>query len=334
MPSYGEFSAFKTEVMTDLLKRFKRPNLIGVKILKKKPVAQKTAKWDIVEGSRNMGRYVSNGAEAPIRELTPRTRKSADIPLVKEKKVIDEDTKLFISKPGTQNQKYGEQAVADELEQLNRVIDNRHEQSIWQALTEGHLNIDQTDPPVKFFIDFEMSATHQIEKTGTARWSQTTTAKPFSDILTWKKLIARDTWENATDAYMNSTTMNNMLANTLEVQELLKYTYGNEFLKNGILARIAGVDITVYDISYKDKDNTVKYFIPDNRVIVLAKPNLGKAFIGPSEIPKKGGGTSVVTGKFAYSWNTKDPVDTWVLAGNRRLDVMQSPDQLVQVKVG
>jgi hypothetical protein len=327
MPSYGEFAALKSKTMTEIVKRFPRPNLIGAELFPENPLSSNVASWDVLSGTRSMARYVSTNAEAPVSELTARTRLSSELAFIKEKKTIDEATKNFIDKPGEFNVAYGEQAVADELEALDRKVENRREASRWLALTTGTLDINQSDPPVKFLIDYGMSATHKV--TASTLWSDLANAKPFTNLMTWKKTIAQDSWITPTDVYMNSTTMAYLVGNTKEIQDLLKYTVGEQLMKNGYVANIAGMNIHVYDVSYKDKTNTIKFFIPDGKVIMVAKQGLGKTFVGPSEIPSDGGSSSKVIGKFAYSWVTKDPVDTWILTGVRELPVIQNPDQLL-----
>jgi len=329
MASYGEFAALKSKTMTEIVKRFPRPNLIGASIFPETAINTKVAAWDVVSGSRSMARYVSPSSEAPVSELTARTRKTAELLYIKEKKTIDEQTKNFIDRPGEFNIPYGEQAIADELESLDRKVENRRELSRWLALTTGKLDINQFDPPVKFLVDYGVDSTHIVTKSGTAAWSDAANSRPFSDILDWKKLIERDSWVTATDAYMNSTTMDYLIKNTGQIQELLKYTVGDQFAKEGVLARLAGINLHVYDVSYKDKDNRVRYFIPDGKVAVLAKSGLGKTFVGPTDIPGDNGSSSKVIGKFSYSWTTKDPVDTWILVGVSEIPIIQNPDQLL-----
>lgn len=327
MPSYGEFSALKSKTMTEIVKRFPRPNLIGATIFPESPISTKVASWDVVTGTRSMARYVSPSSEAPVSELTARVRKSCELGTIKEKKTIDEMTKNFIDRPGEFNVPYGEQAIADELEALDRKVENRRELSRWLALTTGTLAIKQDDPPVQFLVDYGMTGTHKV--TASTLWTDAANSTPFSDLLAWKQLIERDSWVTPTDVYMNSTTMDYIMKNTKEIQELLKYTIGDQFAKEGVLARLAGMNLHVYDVSYKDKTNTVKYFIPDGKVIVVAKSGLGKTFVGPTDIPSDGSSATKVIGKFSYSWATKDPVDTWVLVGVSELPVIQNPDQLI-----
>lgn len=320
----GEFAALKTRTMTEIVKRFPRPQHIGRELFPERPVAGNVAAWDVVSGARNLGRYVSQGGEAYIRGLQSRSRKTAELALIKEKKVLDEQTKLFIDRPGAYDEPYGEQAIADELEALDRVVENRREASRWAALMNGQLDIRQTDPAVNFLVDYGVAATHKVTKTATARWSQNTTAKPLDDILAWKILVAEDSGVNATDVYMNSGVMRYLVDNS-DIRDLMKYTVGDQIARNGYITALAGVNITVYDTTYLDDSDAVQYMVPNNKILLVAKEGLGKTFVGPSDTPDSG----KVIGKFSYSWKTKDPVDTWILVGVRELPVIQNPDQLV-----
>ncbi len=313
--------------MTEIVRRFPRPQHIGAAFFPEKPIAGEIAGWDVVKGARNMARYVAQGGEAHVSTLLPRLRLSAATALIKEKKTIDEATKNFIDRPGAYDEPYGEQAITDELEALDRMIENRREASRWYALTNGQLDVSQSDPAVRFVVDYGMDATHKIAKTGTEKWNDLTNSKPMDDLLEWKILIAKDSGVNATDMYCNSTVMRYLVGNS-DIRDLLKYQVGDMLAKNGYITTLAGINITVYDTTYVDDNGDVQYYIPNDKVILVAREGLGKTFVSPTDVPV-GDTTKKVVGKFSYSWVTKDPVDTWMLVGVRELPVIQNPDQLV-----
>ncbi len=326
---YGELKVLQSRTMTEIVRRFPRPQMIGQQLFPEKPVAGNVAAWDVVTGARGLARYIAQGGEAHIRALTERTRNTAELALIKEKKVIDEATKNFIDRPGAFDQPYGDQAITDELEALDRLVENRREASRWYALMNGQLDIRQSDPAINFVVDYGINASHKVNKTGTERWSQNTTAKPLNDLLAWKILIAQDSGVSAGDVYMNSNTMIYLVDNS-DIRDLMKYTVGDQIARNGYITALAGVNITIYDTTYLDDSGNVQYMIPNDKTLIVAKDGLGKCFVGPSDIPGPTGvGTNKVVGKFSYSWSTKDPVDTWILVGVRELPVIQNPNQMV-----
>lgn len=329
MASVGEFYGLETKQMTEVVRRFPRPNLIGKALFPTSPSSTKSVYWDVVSGSRKLAKYSTVGAEAHISALEPRTRINTEVLYLREKKVIDEATKNFIDKIGQFDVPYGEQLLTDELEALDRMIENTKEKARWEALTTGKLHIQQVDPPIYMKIDYGFDSNH-LATAGTL-WSTTTSSNPLSDILDWKKLISRDSWVTPTDAYMNQTVMQYLVENSA-VQTLLQYTVGNDLARNGYISVLAGINLNVYDISYVNDDGTVAQFIPDTKFVMLAKTGMGKEFTGPIDVPTDTGAVTQI-GKVSYSWSTKDPVDTWILVGDSFMPAIQNPDQIVSATV-
>ena len=325
MSNVGEFYGLESRQMTEIVKRFPRPNLIGKALFPSAPSTTKSVYWDIVSGARTMAKYSVSGAEAHISALQPRTRVNTEVLYVREKKVIDEQTKNFIDKVGQFDVPYGEQLLTDELEALDRMTENTKEKARWEALTTGKLHVQQVDPPIQLKVDYGFTATHI--PTADVLWSTTATANPLSDILTYKKLISRDSWVTPTDAYCNSTIMQYLVENS-KIQTLLQYTVGNDLAKNGYISVLAGINLNVYDVSYVNDAGTVAQFIPDTKFVMIAKPGMGKEFTGPIDTPTDTGAVTKI-GKVSYSWSTKDPVDTWILVGDSFIPAIQNPDQIV-----
>lgn len=314
--------------MTEIVRRFPRPQHIGAELFPERPVAGNVAAWDVVTGARHLARYSAQGGEAYIRALKSKERHTAELTYIKEKKTIDEATKNFIDRPGEFDEPYGDQAITDELEELDRGVENRREASRWYGLTHGVLDINQIDPPIKFKVDYSLDSTHKPTLAGARKWTAASTSKPLDDILGWKILIAKDSGVTAGRGYLNSQVMRNLVANS-DIRDLLKYTVGDQLAKNGFITALAGISITVYDTTYTDDDDTVRSMITDDKFLLVAPLGLAKTFVGPSDVPVGDSGTRKVVGKFSYSWVTKDPVDTWVLVGVRELPVIQNPNQMV-----
>jgi len=325
MATLGEFAGLESRTMTETVRRFPRKNLVGAELFPVRPSATKSVYWDIVSGTRRLAKFVTPGAESHIDKLTPRTRVNTEVLYIAEKKVIDQNTKNFIDGIGKLDSTYGAQLIVDELEELDRIVENTKEWMRWEALAKGQIDVQQIDPALRLKVDYGITDTHK--DSADTLWSTTDSAKPLNDILGWKKLIARDSWVTADRAYCNSQAMIYLVENSA-VQTLLQYTVGNQLAESGFITRLGGLNITVYDVNYVDDSGTVQQFIPDSKFIVMAKEGLGKAFTGPQDVPS---GDSVRTeiGKVSYSWSTKDPVDTWIKVADSYMPAIQNPDQLV-----
>ena len=331
MPSAGELSAFNAQAMTDVVRRFPRPNLVGKTLFPEKPWALKTVTWEIVSGTRTRAKFSPKGSEAHISPLLPRSKVSTELLTIREKKTIDEATRQFIAKPGSYDQPYGDQAVADELESLDRMVENAREWARFQALVNGQLDIQQADPAYYVKVDYNFDSDHKA--TPSTLWSTTATATPLTDILDWRKLISRDTG-GVTDVqgYLNWTVMNYLVQNTA-VQTLLQYTVGNQLASEGSINRLGGVDLVVYDVNYVDDAGAVQQYIPDNKFLLIAKTGMGYEYVGPTDTPSDSGLPQTTIGKVAYSWTTKDPVDTWILVGTSFIPAIVNPDNIVSATI-
>lgn len=322
----GEFAALQTQTMTEIVRRFPRPEHILSPLFPDKPINGNVAVWDVVKGERKMAKYISLGSEAHIRALTGRQRKSSEVLYIKVKKVLDEQTINFIDKPGELNVAYGEQAITDELESLDRQVENLREFTAARILTTGKLDINYpgslgSSSDVRVSIDYGVDSTHL--STATTLWSTTASATPVEDILDWSKIIERDSWVTPTDGYLNRTVMNLILKNSA-VRDLIKYTFGQELAFTGQISRLANVNLHVYDRGWLDENgSTFRYFIPDDKFLLVAPDNLGSSFVAPARENNN------QPGKFARSWETEDPKNVWILVGKYELPVLQNPDQIL-----
>ena len=332
MPSVGEFAGLEARTMTETVRRFPPPKFAGEKLFEgPQPSITSKVYWDIVEGTRKLGKFSTVGAEAHVRALEPRKRVHTELLYVREKKVIDEATKNFIERVGEFDEPYGQQLLNDELEALNRVIENTKEWARWQAIVRGQLDVRQSDPPVYVKIDYGYKSSHKPTLTGTNKWSDTSNSKPLSNLLTWKRLISRDSWLTPARAYCSSQVMQYLVENS-NIQTLIQYTVGNQLAQNGYLTVLAGLDITVYDVSYVDDDGNVQQFVPDDKFVVVAREAIGKEITGPQDVPTDNGVKTMI-GKISYSWVTKDPVDTWILVGDSFIPAIQQPDGIVSATI-
>ncbi len=203
-----ELSILKHQVMTALVKKFPTPQFIGKVFFPEKPIDTDTAKWDEVHQNRDMADYVVPDGESNIVKRLGVIQRSATVASLKEKKQLKGSTMAWLRKPGTEHEQYGEQAVRDELADLDSRLEFRREWARWQALT-GTLTVNQEK--VKFVVDYGIDSSHK-PTVGTA-WSDVS-ADILGDLTAWKQLIQQDSGEQATTVYLNTIVMNYLIKNT------------------------------------------------------------------------------------------------------------------------
>jgi len=333
MPSVGEFAGLESRTMTETVRLFPAKQQVGKELFRRTvPSTSKSVYWDVVEGSRKLAKFSSPGAEAHIQPLEPRKRVNTEVLYIREKKTLDEQTKNFIDKVGAFDEPYGQTLLTEELDSLNRTVENTMEWLRWEAIVNGQIDIQQTEPAIKLKVDYSFSSTHKVAKTGTGKWSDTTNSKPLSDLLTWRRLVSRDSWLTANRGFCNSQVMQYMVENST-IQTLIQYTVGDQLARNGYITTLAGVDITVYDVNYKNSAGTVVQYIPDTKFILTTTDEFSKEFQGPIDVPASDDSVRTEMGKVSYSWVTKDPVDTWILVGASTMPAIQIVDAIVAASI-
>lgn len=158
------------------------------------------------------------------------------------------------------------------------------------ATTNGHPVIGISSNGVSYAYDYDpngtYASTHYVKNTGTAVWTDTTNAKPITDLINAKKAL-KALGQNPEYALMNSTTFN-MLFNNAEVRNTILITNPNASLGNMVLSDAdiiavikarTGLTIVVYDKMYEE--GGVAYpFYPNNKVTLLPSGALGSTWFG------------------------------------------------------
>ena len=332
MPYLGEFYGLTTRQMTETVRLFPTKEYVGRQLFSgPQPVAAKTAAWDVVEGARTLAPFGVKATEAHIQKLKKRKRITSELLHINEKKAIDEATRHFVERIGEFDEPYGEQMLTDELADLVRTVENTKEWARWYAMTRGKLDIVQEDPALQISIDYGFTASHLPEKTGTGRWTDQANSTPLSDLLTWRRLISRDSWLTPGKAFLTSVGMQHLVEND-NIQTLLQYTIGNQIGAEGVITRLAGIDLTVYDVNYVDSAAVVQQFIPDDMLVMVAREPIGREFMGQVDV-KDGEAVRTQMGLSSYSFSTDDPVDIWMVVKDAWLPAIQIPDGIVAARI-
>lgn len=320
--AYGEYTILQHKVMTELVKKFPTPQFIGKAMFPERPIDSNTAQWDEVHANRDMATYVVPDGEANIIKRLGVINRSSTVASLKEKKQLKGSTLAWLRKPGTEHQSYGEQAVRDELADLDSRLEFRREWARWSALT-GTLTVNQER--VKFVVDYGIAGSHK-PTVGTS-WSDVS-ADIISDLNAWKTIIQQDSGETATTVYLNSIAMGYLVKNT-GIKGLMGETLKTQILQSGYITRVMGLNFIVYDVGYVPAGGSFTKFISDSYVFMVTSSIFAEEQLAPSTDPKSG----YKPGKFSKSWVSEDPAGIWVLIELNSLPVIKKVENIIYADI-
>lgn len=346
----AEISLLQPVVLRGVVEKFTAPETLTMlnKVTKTAnpfPVAQ----WDVIRGSRAIARPNVPNSEAHIVPRLGRSQESAAFIYLREKKVFEPTTLQWIRQSAAANLgdlavRNAEAAITREVGDLNRRFDNFAEYAIWQALT-GVLRIDTND--VQANIDYKFLDSHK-PKVG-ANWATATPTQIVADVRAIKRLISRDGRVEAREAYATGKTIDYIFTSFASVgssadnfmgASLLSDRMKDQYFSTGSLPGFMGltwnVQEAVYDATgaaysgnptdpyqeqlFLNDDALIVGNFTDNRPIELLE--------GPTADREAPVG---FTGKFAKTWEEKDPSATQYLLEWNLLPVITRPEQFVYV---
>lgn len=319
-------------VLRDVVYKLDRPEtLVLSNSLPRTPWPYPSVTWDVVRGSRMVGRPNVPNSEAHIVPRLGISQQSASFLYYREKKVFEPTTLHWLRAPGSiQNIQNAEQAVMREVADLNLRCDNLVEWACWQALT-GTLSFAYDD--VVATVDYQLPATH-LPATPAAHWSDvaTTPAQMVGNVQAWKRLISRDGRVRATTAWATELTMTYIMAAFARAsQTLMSDRMRDAYYADGILPGFMGLNWNEVESQYDtDAAGTTALFLPD-KALVIANLDEGRPIEimeGPTADDEAPDG---FTGKFTKTWQEKDPSARQVLLELSFLPIIRRPEQLVYV---
>jgi hypothetical protein len=290
-----------------------------------------TVTWDIIRGSRTVGKPNVPNAEAHVVPRLGRSQKSAAFIYFREKKVFSPTTLHWIRALGTTgNLQQAEDAIMREVHDLNQRCDNLVEWACWQAMS-GTLSFANAD--VAGTIDYDFRATHK-PTAGTA-WSTATAMNIVNDVIAWKRLIQRDARVPAKEAWATEVTMQrifNAFANSAAAGAygLLSDGMKDQFYKTGVLPGFMGLDWRTVEGQYDTDAGATALFLPDGALAItnLSDGRAMELLEGPTADDQAPAG---FTGKFTKTWQEEDPSARQILLELNFLPVITRPDQIVYV---
>lgn len=168
----------------------------------------------------------------------------------RESDQIDQNTINNLRQPGTLNEKYGKQLVADTVKRLVARSDLLFDFLRSQMLLGG---INYTDPRTNQTLNVSagIPATHMVN--AATGWGNLANAKPIDDLEDWKALIRNDGKVSPSHILMTSDTRSKLARNAQVIArgESARDT-GFVVFANGELTRIAGLEIVVQDTVYEE----------------------------------------------------------------------------------
>lgn len=263
--------------------------------------------FDLVDWSRGVAGYRLPDGVAGTQAVRTRTRKNVKLPVQREKKMLKESTIRWMDAPGKKAPQRAMEALAEELRDLDYIIERTHEYVRWRLLCTGAITLfgEVTDT---YTFGLGSSASAGVP------WSTIATSDPIGNIILWKETVQQACGVKPTEIVLSTEAIKYLFEST-KAQLLLGETTKDEYARSGTVKTIADMQVIVQDGGYRDSNNAFKYFLSDdgaegNMCIIKAPGPVGVTAEGPpvdSEAPDG------MIGKFAKSFTLPDPSGRWIL---------------------
>lgn len=340
-----DISLFQPTVLLGVVEKFTAPqSLTMLNRVDKTPHPFPSATWDVIRGSRTIARPNVPNSEAHIVPRLGRSQESASLIYLREKKVFEPTTLYWLRTPGEIAKVNAEKAVLREITDLNTRFDNFVEYCLWQMFT-GTLNIPSDGDAPEINVDYKLPASHKVN--ASVAWSTATPKDIINDVRAWKRLVKRDGQVAADEAYVTEVTMAKIFdafATTGNYPAyLLSDRMKDQYYTQGTLPGFLGIDWKIQDAVF-DVNNSAygdtptdpgadQPFLADNRIIfgnlTANRPfQLIEGATADLDAPQGR------TGKFAKTWQDKDPSGRQYLLEYNFLPILTHPEQLVYANVG
>jgi hypothetical protein len=316
-------------VIREVVQKLNIPeNLVLSNRLPKTPYPYPSVTWDVIRGSRTVGRPNVPNSEAHIVPRLGIAQQAAAFLYYREKKVFQPTTLHWLRAPGSvSNLNNAEMAVMREVTDLNQRCDNLVEWCCWQALT-GMLSFSYAD--VSANVDYLIPASHKVAGP-VVSWNTATPDQIVKDVQAWKRLISRDARVKATEAWATEPTITKILsafaraATTIMSDRMRDAYYGS-----GVLPGFLGLDWNEVESQYDTDTGSVALFLPDNALVLtnLSENRPMEIMEGPTADDEAPDG---FTGKFSKTWKEKDPSARQFLLEYNFLPIITRPEQIVYV---
>lgn len=245
-----DIAALGGVVLTELAKTFENhQSTVGV-FFPKRDIPAKKVEIEKVYGGVGMAPVVTPGQPDVVGENSQVEKTTVDPVYGRETFNVDMDTINSLRMPGTMNEKYGRQYIADEMKRYVGRNDLLFDFLRTQMIQGG---VDYTDPRTnkRTQVSAGIPASHIITTVPTKDWDDPTA--PVVDDIEEMKLVVRDDGKvPATHIFMTSLRRSKLTRNNQVISraESARDT-GFVVYKNGELVRIAGLEVVVQDTVYE-----------------------------------------------------------------------------------
>ena len=311
-------------------------------------------KW--IRGHKGVGISLMPSAfdtKATFRERKGFKMSETEMPFFREGFHIDEKDRQMLME--IQNSK---STFADEI--ISRIFDDAAElitgarivpeRMAWQLLCpeNGKPGITIKANGVNYIYDYDPDGTWQAKNykalTGKSKWD-VTTSTPLTDFATAKDAIAANVGETITRAYMNTNTLNKMIASdevknrfmTVTAKSIAVLTQSEA---RALVEQTTDIKIHLFDKMYQPEGggDSVKY-IPDGYVVLVPDGKVGEMWYGttPEEADLRAGMTNasvsiVNNGVAVTTIKEPHPVNTNIIASEIVLPSFQKMDAVYCIK--
>lgn len=288
--------------------------------------------WDIEKDAEGICSTVPSGSPARVVGKDGRDHVAVEAPRFSEKFHVKPSDLDRIRQYGSEAPMLLAELIGREQAKLKAKIDRTREFMAVKALSGTVVDGDANT-----LVAYTLPAGHAVTLTSTNKWSDSE-SNIINNLRAWKKLISQATG-GAVDsfaAFCGSDVMDAIL-NNAKVQDMLKYTKGNQVAEEGSIAHLAGVEIEELLGSYKNGAGT-RYDLIDSGYIALVGigvGNAGEAFAPAEDFEAADGiGSGKLPGMFfSKSWTESDPSARWVKVEARPLPIVLRPGSIVYAKV-
>lgn len=165
------------------------------------------------------------------------------------------------------------------------------------SAASGHPSISISADGVNYTYNYDpnsvYSASNYVSLSGQSDWSDTTHSTPIDDINNAKKSLADNGYAaayvlmtSATFAYLRANAQVKAVAMTTNAAGVI---YMSDTLVSQIIRDCTGLEVIVYDKTYKGADGNPAKYYPDGQVTLLPAEAVGKTWFGTTPAERTAG---------------------------------------------
>lgn len=248
-------------------------------------------KW--IRGHKGVGISLMPSAfdtKATFRERKGFKMSETEMPFFREGFHIDEKDRQMLMEIQNSNSTFAEEIISRIFDDAAELITGARivpERMAWQLLCpeNGKPGITIKANGMNYIYDYDPDGTWQAKNykalTGKAKWD-VTTSTPLTDFTTAKDAIAANVGETITRAYMNTNTLNKMIASdevknrfmTVTAKSIAVLTQSEA---RALVEQTTDIKIHLFDKMYQPEGggDSVKY-IPDGYVVLVPDGKVGE----------------------------------------------------------